>query len=347
MSPEIRVDLISDTGTRPTPGMRRAMAEAVVGDEQRGEDPCVLDLCARVADLLGQEAATFLPSGTMCNQIAILLHCRPGDEIIAAESAHIIGTEGAGAAVLAGAFVRPIVTPRGIFTGEDVAAAVRSPSKKTPRSRLVEVEQTSNRGGGAIWPLQTLQGVAEAARAHGLALHMDGARLLNASVATGVASSDYAGLCDSAWLDLSKGLGCPAGGVLAGSKEFIEEAWVWKFRLGGAMRQAGILANAGVYALENHVERLAEDHDNAQRLAAGVAELPGIAMVHPDVPTNLVFFDVAATGRTAAELAGALRQHGVRIGVQGEHMMRAVTHLDVDAAGVDEAVKALQTTLAA
>ncbi|MCP5366565.1 MAG: threonine aldolase family protein [Hyphomicrobiales bacterium] len=347
MSQPIRIDLISDTGTRPTPGMRRAMAEAEVGDEQRGEDPSVLALCERVADLLGQEAALFLPSGTMCNQIAILLHCRPGDEVIAAESAHIVGTEGAGAAVLAGSFVRPIATSRGIFTGDDVAAAVRAPSAKTPRSRLVEVEQTSNRGGGAVWPLETLRGVARAAKAHGLALHMDGARLLNASVATGVPAADYAGLCDSAWLDLSKGLGCPAGGVLAGPADFIKEAWVWKFRLGGAMRQAGILAAAGVYALDNHVDRMAEDHDNARRLWDGVAALPGVRMAHPDVPTNMVFFDVSETGRAAADIGADLRGHGVRIGIQGPDLMRAVTHLDVDRAGIDGAVQALGAVLAA
>ena len=261
----IRIDLISDTSTRPTPAMRRAMAEAPVGDEQRGEDPSVDRLCARVADLLGKQAAMFLPSGTMCNQIAILVHCRPGDEIIAAADSHIVGSEGAGAAALAGSYVRPVACARGIFSGDDVTAAVRAAKPKSPRSRLVEVEQTNNRGGGAIWPLEAIESVGRAAHAHGLDLHMDGARLMNAAVASGISARAYAAPVDSVWLDLSKGLGCPVGGVLAGSSAFVEAAWVWKHRLGGAMRQAGVLAAAGLHALDHRPSRRAPGRGPPQR----------------------------------------------------------------------------------
>ena len=341
----IRIDLISDTASRPTPDMRRAMAEAEVGDEQRGEDPTVNALNERVADLLGQEAAMFLPSGTMCNQVAIATHCSPGDEIIAADASHIIGSEGAGAAVFAGCFVRAIPCPRGIFCGEDVHAAIRGKKAKAPRSRLVEVEQTSNRGGGAVWTLEEVHSVTEAGRAHALALHMDGARLMNAVVASGVAAGEFARPFDSVWLDLSKGLGCPVGGVLAGSKAFIEEADVWKHRFGGAMRQAGIIAAAGLYALDHHVERLAEDHENARIFAERIAGLSGVVLEPPDVETNLVFFDVAGAGISATDVAEQLLEEGIRIGAESESRLRAVTHLDVDTAGVEQAADALSAIL--
>lgn len=343
---DIWIDLISDTATKPTAAMRAAMAAAAVGDEQRGEDPTVNLLCERVAALLAKEAALFLPSGTMCNQIAVATHCRPGDEIIAAEASHVITSEGAGAAVLAGAFVRAISCARGIFTGDDVTAAVRARKPKSPRSRLVAVEQTNNRGGGSVWPLAAIQAVAASARAHELALHMDGARILNAVVASGVSAKAYAAPFDSVWLDLSKGLGCPIGGVLAGSKAFIEEAWTWKHRLGGAMRQAGFLAAAGIYALDHHVHRLAEDHDNARAFAARISHIPGIRLDPADVETNLVFFNVEGTGRTGNDIAGRLRARGVRIGVEDTYRMRAVTHLDVNRAGVEEAAEALRLVLA-
>lgn len=336
-----RIDLVSDTATRPTAGMRKAMAEAEVGDEQRGEDPTVNALNGRVAELLGKEAAMFLPSGTMCNQVAVCTHCTPGDEIIAADASHIIGSEAAGAAVLAGCFVRAIPCERGIFSGEDVNHAVRMPKVKSPRSRLVEVEQTNNRGGGSVWKLDEIASVAEASRSHGLALHMDGARLMNAVVSSGVSAAQFAEPFDSVWLDLSKALGCPVGGVLAGSSIFIEEANVWKHRLGGAMRQAGIIAAAGLYALDHHVERLAEDHKNAQAFAEQIAEIPGIVINPPDIETNLVFFDVRETGPSASELVDQLAKHGVRIGAESETRLRAVTHLDVERSDVEEAAALL------
>jgi threonine aldolase len=338
---EAYVNLISDTQTRPTEPMRQAMAQADVGDEQRGEDPSTNRLCERVAQLLGKEAAVFLPSGTMCNQVAVLVHCRSGEEIIADETAHIITSEGAGAAALAGAWVRPLKGRNGIFTAEQVRAAIRPRNRNAPRTRLVAVEQTSNRGGGSVWPLAAIEDVASVAREHGLALHMDGARLLNAVVASGVSARQFAAPFDSVWLDLSKGLGCPVGGVLASDATFVEEAWRWKHRLGGAMRQSGVLAAAGIYALEHHVERLAEDHANAKLLAERIAALPGITLQPPIVETNLVFFDVSGTGLTATQVVAGLLQRGVRIGAEGEHHLRAVTHLDVDREGVERAAAAL------
>ena len=340
-STPVRIDLISDTSTCPTPGMRRAMAEAEVGDEQRGEDPTVNRLCERVAKMMGQEAALFVPSGTMCNQIAIATHCQPGDEIIAAEASHIIGSEATGAAVFAGSFIREISCRRGIFSGEDVAAAVRPRNPKSPRSRLVEIEQTNNRGGGSVWPLEAIRSVTDVARAHDLSLHMDGARLMNAVIASGISAQDFSAPFDSVWLDLSKGLGCPFGGVLAGSAEFIEEAWTWKHRFGGAMRQVGFLAAAGLYALDCHVDRLVEDHANARLFADRISEVPGIVLDPPEIETNLVFFNVEQTGLSAKEVSNLLLEKGIRIGIEGEFRLRLVTHLDVDQKDIMEAAEVL------
>ena len=342
---ENRIDLYSDTQTRPTPAMRKAMAEAPVGDEQRGEDPSVNRLCEMTADLLGKEAAVFLPSGTMCNEIAIMLHCRPGDEIIADTTAHIINAEGGGPAAFAGALVRPLDGARGIYTAAQAEAAVRDVSRYTPTSRMIEIEQTSNFGGGTVWPLDAIEAVAGVARRHGLALHMDGARLLNAVVASGVPARDYAAPFDTLWIDLSKGLGCPVGAVLAASEELIEQAWQWKQRMGGAMRQAGIIAAAGVHALEHHVERLAEDNANARLFAERIAGLPGIVVDPATVETNIVFFDVEGTGLGAGGVAERLAGHGVSIGAMSDGMMRAVTHLDVSREQVEEAADAVRAVV--
>ena len=339
------VDLRSDTVSRPTPAMRQAMAEAEVGDEQRGEDPTTNALQARVAALLGKEAAVFLPSGTMCNEIALLVHCRPGDEVICDRTAHIITAEGGGPAALAGAMVRALDGEAGVFSPAQLADAVRARNRYAPRSRLVVVEQTSNQGGGTIWPIETIEAVGEAAKAHGLLLHMDGARLMNAVVESGVDAARYAAPFDSLWIDFSKGLGCPVGAALAGSAAFIEAAWQWKQRLGGAMRQSGIVAAAGLYALDHHVARLAEDHANARRLADTVGALPALALDQPRVDSNLVFFDCAGTGLSAEALSDALRARGVLIGAMGAHRLRAVTHLDVDAAAVDSAGEALKAVV--
>jgi len=344
-SSPVRIDLISDAQTRPTPGMRQAMAEAAVGDEQRGEDPTTNRLCEMVADLLGKEAAVFLPSGVMCNQIAILVHCRPGDEILLDERSHISSSEGGGAAVLAGATVRPLRGHHGIYSADQFAEAIRPSKRNAPRTRLAVFEQAVNRGGGTIWPLPTIEAVAGIARQHDIALHMDGARIMNAAVASGVSAKSFARPCDSVWLDLSKGLGCPVGAVLAGSAEFIEQAWVWKHRLGGAMRQSGILAAAGIFALENHVARLARDHDNARLLARRLSAIRGIVLDTPEIQTNLVFFDVRGTGLGATGIAGKLLESGIRIGCEDAYRMRAVTHMDVETAQIEEAAAALAVLL--
>jgi threonine aldolase len=330
------VNHYSDTQTRPTPAMRQAMFEAEVGDEQKLEDPTVTELCRRSAELLGMEAAVFLPSGTMCNEIAFRLHIRPGgDEAILHRMSHPIIAEAGGPAAFAGAMMQPLDTPKGMFTADDVRGALRYPDRYSPRSRLVSVEQSTNMAGGRVWPLAQLRGVVEVAQSAGLRLHLDGARLMNAVVASGVPAADFTSGFDTAWLDFTKGLGAPVGAVLAGSAALIEEAWRYKQMIGGAMRQAGILAAAGLYALDHHVERLAEDHANARRLAAGLAEL-GFAVTEPE--TNIVIFGVDGD---AGDFCAALEARGVRMGAVGPSRVRAVTHLDVDAAGVQRALEVM------
>jgi threonine aldolase len=323
----VSVDLFSDTVTRPSPAMRRAMAEAEVGDEQQREDPTVNLLQDMVADLLGKEAALFLPSGTMCNQVAFAVHCRSGDEILLQEQAHPLLFEVGGASALIGALLRPL------------AGAIRPPAYYMPRTRAVSIEQTSNVSGGICWPLEQIEEVCRAAHAGGLVTHMDGARLLNAVVARGTPARKFAAPFDSVWIDLSKGLGAPVGAVLAGSRDFIEEAWRYKQRYGGAMRQAGIIAAAGVYALQHHVDRLAEDHARARRLAEGLASIPGIGLDPKRVETNIVVFEVR--GLTGDEFgARTLASHGVRFSVLGPSTVRAVTHLDIPPDGTERAVEA-------
>jgi threonine aldolase len=336
------IDLYSDTRTTPTPGMRRAIAEAEVGDEQAMLDPTVNALCERVADLLGKEAAVYLPSGTMCNQIAARVHCRHGDEIILSATAHPFHAESGGPAALAGVMMRGLEGARGMFTAEQVRAAIHSPDwRHAPRSRLLEVENTTNLGGGAVWPIAQIRAVTGVAKEHGLACHMDGARLMNAVVASGTPAAEFAAPFDSVWIDFSKGLGAPVGAVLAGSKDVIHEAWRVKQQIGGAMRQAGIIAAACLYALDHHVERLAEDHENARRLAEGLAEIPGIDLDPATVETNIVWFDVRGP-MSAPDVAAALEQRDVLIGGFGPTRMRAVTHLDVDCAGIDAALETLR-----
>jgi threonine aldolase len=338
------VNLYSDTQTRPTAAMRAAMAEAEVGDEQLFADPTVNALCARVAELLGFEAAVFLPSGTMCNEIAFRLHIRPGgDEAILHRSSHPLVAEAGGPAALSGAVMCPLEGERGMFTTDALRAALRPPGDRyLPRSRLVSIEQTTNLAGGRVWPLDQLRAVMDVAKEAGLRLHLDGARLMNAVVASGVAAAEYARGFDTAWIDFSKGLGAPMGAVLAGSRELIDEAWRYKQMLGGALRQAGIVAAGALHALDHHVDRLAEDHEHARELAAGLAEVPGVELDPADVETNIVVFGVA----DARALCGALEQRGVRMGALDGTRVRAVTHLDVDAAEVGAAVAAVRAVLA-
>ena len=316
--------------------MKEAMLRAEMGDEQGGSDPTVWELCDRTAALLGKEAAMFMPSGTMCNQVAVATHCRRGDEILAHEHAHIQSSEAGGPGAITGVMIRGLPGDRGIFTADTLLAAIRPISRYSPPQRLVEVEQTANKGGGACWQIAELHAVAEVAHEHGMQVHMDGARVLNAAVALKAAASDVAADCDTVWLDFTKGLGAPLGAVLAGPKDFIGEAWRWKQRLGGSMRQGGMNAAACIYALQHNIDRLADDHANAAALARGMGQIPGITVETPE--TNLVFFDTTGTGLTAAEFAARLRPFGVTVSVSGTFRGRACTHLDVSAAQIQEAV---------
>jgi threonine aldolase len=341
--PDPVINLYSDTQTQPSEEMRRAMAYAEVGDEQRGLDPTVIALQDEVAGLLGKEAAVFLPSGSMCNQIAVRLHIRPlGDEMYLHRLAHPITAEAGGAAVLSGAMVMPIDGEGGTFTGEALRAQMRDPSDShEPRSRLVTVEQTTNLGGGRVWPSAKIEEVLDVAKEFNLRTHLDGARLLNAVVASGESAASYAAGFETAWIDFSKGLGAPVGACLAGSADLIAEARRYKQMLGGSMRQAGIVAAGARYGLQHNVERLAEDHANAKFLAEGLAELQGVEIDPATVETNIVIFDVPDAGALHDALAAA----GVEMSLL-EGRVRAVTHLDVDRAGVEKALAAVKAALA-
>jgi threonine aldolase len=323
--------------------MRRAMANAEVGDEQKLADPTVIELQERVAELLGHEAALFLPSGTMCNLIGFRLHLRPGgDEVILDRTSHPVNFEAGSPGFFSGAMVEKLDGDGGRFTPEQVEAAVRPPGNRyAPRSRLVSVEQTTNIAGGRVWPLEQVRGVLDVARRHELRAHLDGARLMNAVVATGVAADEWASGFDTAWIDFTKGLGAPVGAVFASSRDLIDEAWRWKQGIGGALRQAGVIAAACLHALNHHVERLAEDHENARLLAEGLAELPGVEIDPGTVDTNIVVFAVP----DAFELVGKLYERGVEVGPLDEHRVRAVTHLDVDRAGIERALAATAEAL--
>lgn len=341
----VRINLYSDTQTRPTPAMKEAMMRAEVGDEQFGLDPTIDALCERSAAMFGKQAAMFLPTGTMCNQIAVLTHCRPGEAILAHRTAHILNSEGGAAAALTGVQITPLDGARGQFSVATLAEAlIPNPSRYDMPQTLLEVEQTANLGGGTVWPLAALRAVAELAHEHGLATHMDGARVMNAVVATGVAASDMVAGYDSVWLDFTKGLGAPLGAVLCGSADFIDRAWRWKQRLGGALRQGGLCAAGCLYALDHHVDRLAEDHGNAKVLARGLAQIEGFAVEEPE--TNLVFCDVSATGQSGEAIADALRERGIMVSVMGRHQLRLCTHLDVTLGQVHEAVAVVRAVAA-
>jgi threonine aldolase len=341
----VAVNLYSDTQTRPTDGMRRAMYEAEVGDEQRGLDPTVNRLQERVASLLGHEAALFLPSGTMCNAIAFRVHLRPGgDEVLLDRTAHPRVAEAGGPGSISGAQLTLLDGDGGVFTPDQLAAAIHPAGDRYgPRTRLVSVEQTTNMGGGRVWPLETVRSVLDVARPAGLRAHLDGARLMNAVVASGVPAADWASGFDTAWLDFTKGLGAPVGACLAGSRELIDEAWRYKQMWGGALRQAGVLAAAGLYALDHHVERLAQDHENARFLADALASVPGVSLDAARVETNIVIFSVADPDA----LVGALAAEGVEVSRAGRDRVRMVTHLDVDRAGCERALDVVRAALGA
>ena len=338
------LNFYSDTQTRPSRAMLAAVLDAELGDEQKGTDPTTARLCERVAALLGQEAAVLLPSGTMCNEIALAVHGRPGDEVICDRVSHIVTSEAGGPAALSGLMIHMLDGDRGRFTAAQLARAIRSGSRHEPLSRIVEVEQTCNMGGGAIWPVAQLRDIVEVARAHGLAAHMDGARLLNAAVGSGIPAAGHAAGFDSVWSDFTKGLGCPVGAVLAGSVEFIVRAWRLKQRWGGAMRQSGVLAAMCLHALDHNVERLAEDHRLARTIGERVGAMRGVARVLP-VETNIVIFDLADDAPDAPTLVASLRAEGIGSGALRARRMRFVTHMDVDGAGADRLCAALETAL--
>jgi threonine aldolase len=330
------IDLRSDTVTQPTPAMREAMARAEVGDDVFGDDPTVKELEAESATLLGKEAALYTPSGTMANQLAIRGHTEPGDEILVEANAHLYYYESGAPAALSGVMCRCLNGQRGIFTGADVEAALRPADQHFPRTRLVCIENTHNRGGGKIWSVKQIQEVTDTARRHGLLLHLDGARLWNASVATGIPECDYAAHFDTVSVCFSKGLGAPVGSALAGPKFFIEHVRRFRKMFGGGMRQAGIIAAGALFALCHQRARLAEDHANAKALAAGLAAVQGLEAAPAEVETNMVRVRVGSM--PAQQFADRLRAQGVLVLAVGPDTIRAVTNLMVSSADIQAAV---------
>ncbi len=329
------INLFSDTQTRPTDAMRAAMAAAEVGDEQRKADPTVNELQERMAELLGKERAIFFPTGTMCNLVAIAAHTRHGDAIVLEHSGHVLRSETSGAAAVSGCVIETIRGDRGTFTPEQLREVLTPGNQYVPPTRLVCLEQTHNFAGGTVWPLDRYTAVADTAHDAGIAVHTDGARLMNAVVASGISAAEWAAPVDTIWVDFTKGLGAPTGAVLAGPADVMEQAWLLKHRFGGAMRQAGIVAAGCLHALDHHVDRLADDHANARRIADGLSAL-GLGVEAPD--TNLVFVDPTDIGWEAAKLAAVLAERGVEISSIGARN-RFCTHLDVTTAQVDEALE--------
>jgi threonine aldolase len=336
------VDLRSDTITRPSPEMRRAMAEAEVGDDVFGDDPTVNRLQEKVASLLGKEAAIYVPSGSMANQTAIRAQTQPGDEIIAHADSHIYHYEAGAPAGLSGCSLRLVSGDRGLFCAADVQAAIRLRDSHFPQSALIVVENTHNRGGGSIWPIDPIAEIREVADESGLRMHLDGARLMNACVATGRSPSEYARYFDTVSICFSKGLGAPVGSAVAGAAETIKRVHRFRKMFGGGMRQAGIVAAGALYALEHNVDRLAEDHANARRLASALTDMPGVAIDPGNVETNIVYFDVDEALGSARALCEALNERDVWMLPIGPQRVRAVTHLDVSRDGIEYAISVLQ-----
>ena len=335
------IDLRSDTVTTPTEGMRQAMYEAEVGDDVYGEDPTVNRLQERIADRLGTEAALFVPSGTMANQICLHVLTDPGDEVLLERGAHIFNYESGAAGLLSGLQLHPIEGDEGFLNPEQIAAAIRPEMEVFPPTRVVSVENTANQAGGVVYPLARIKAIADTAREHDLHLHLDGARLWNASAAHDVPEHTYAAPFDLTWVALSKGLGAPAGSVIAGPQPLIKEARRARKRFGGGMRQAGILAAAGLYALEHHRPHLADDHAKARRLAETIDDLPAFEIDLDRVETNIVIFEV--TGDTSASVVETLKEYGVLLTPFGPTTLRATTHRDVSMAEVEEAATHLRT----
>jgi threonine aldolase len=336
------IDLRSDTVTRPTPGMRRAIAEAEVGDDVYGEDPTARLLQERVADLLGKQAALFIPTGTLANQLALLCHCERGDDVLVGEGNHCMLYEsGAGAAWAQVNF--SVVGRGGLFDADAAVLAIKPSDYHFPQTRLCALENTHNRSGGRVFPQQEVLAISQAMHARGVAVHLDGARLWNASIATGLSPSVLAAPADTVSACFSKGLGAPIGSVLAGSEALIRKAHRYRKMLGSGMRQVGVLCAAALYALDHHFERLADDHANALRLAQGIAQLPNVTIDLSSVQTNLVIFDVA--DGTAAEFVRRAAEHGVRVNAIAPSRLRAVTHLDVTTQDMETALTAFERAL--
>lgn len=339
------IDLRSDTVTRPTPAMRQAMISAEVGDDVLGEDPTINALQRRTAELLGKEAALFVPTGTMANQIAIGVHAGPGDEVICDATAHVYVWEGGGIARLSSATPRPIPTPRGLLRLEQLEGTIRPDDGHYVRTRLVCLENTHNRGGGRVHPIEDVAAISAWARANGISIHLDGARLMNAVVASGIPAREWARHFDTVAICFSKGLGAPVGSAVAGPADFIKKAHRLRKVFGGGMRQAGILAAAALHALDHHVDRLADDHENAQILARAVEDTRGLRLESGPVETNLVWIEVDRSLGTARDVAARLREKGVLISPLGAQVLRACTHLDVNRDQVEragEAIRALE-----
>jgi len=332
------IDLRSDTVTRPSPAMRRAMAEAEVGDDVFGDDPTVNRLQEKVAALLGKEAAIYVPSGSMANQTAIRAQTQPGDEIIAHADSHIYHYEAGAPAGLSGCSMRLLAGERGLFTAAAVRAALRPTDSHFPQSALIVVENTHNRGGGTCWSLEEIARIRPLADEFHLRMHLDGARLMNACVATGHAPTDYTRYFDTVSICFSKGLGAPIGSAVAGTKETIKRVHRFRKMFGGGMRQAGIIAAAALYAIEHNIKRLAEDHANAKRLAAALVEMPGVVVDPASVETNILYIDVKESTGTAKSLCDKLRERGVWMLPTGPQRIRAVTHLDVSSSDIEHAI---------
>ncbi len=333
------IDLRSDTVTKPTPGMRKAMMDAEVGDDVFGEDPTVNALQEKVAKLLNKEAALFACSGTMANQLAIRAHTHHGDEVITESEAHTFNYEGGGGAALSGVQYHPLRGDRGVLDPSQIEDAIRPHDHHFAPTRLVCLENTHNRAGGRVYPIEKIRETNRLAKRYGLAMHLDGARLFNASVVSGIPPDIYAQYFDSVSICLSKGLGAPIGSVTAGSRDFIDRVHRFRKMFGGGMRQVGIIAAAGIYALDNHTDRLSLDHANAKKLAQGLSQIDGVKIDPASVETNIVVFDVSETNTDPPRIVGFLKERGILMIPFGKTLIRAVTHLDVTPEDIETAIE--------
>ncbi len=336
------IDLRSDTVTKPSPAMRAAMVEAIVGDDVYGEDPTVKELEGVFADLLGKEAALFVPSGTMANQIGIGVHAGPGDELICDATAHVYVWEAGGIARHWGVTPRTVVPRSGMLDLDDIQSLIRPDNEHYTQTRLISLENTHNRRGGKVHRFESMEAISKHARAHGLGLHLDGARLMNAVVASGIAPARWAALVDTVSVCFSKGLGAPVGSAIAGSREKIQQAFRLRKAFGGGMRQAGIIAAGALYGLQHNVERLAEDHAHAQLIAEAVEQAPGLSLESGPVETNLVWISVDPELGTAGDVSKRLRDNGVLLSALGPQTLRAVTHLDVSRPQIERAAETIE-----